>query len=125
MDVPIDDESESDVGWPTEHPVKRKNERRGSRMKEEGAAAASAASAASVAAGIASEKDIMLPEWLIELPEDLEVHTTANTLSFAQLIQLAKTRQKFDCTYACNNLTNFEYETHAVTGNGSCKNKNS
>ncbi len=63
----IDDESESDVGWPTEHPVKRKNERRGSRMKEDGAAAASAA------AGIASEKDIMLPEWLIELPEDLEV----------------------------------------------------
>ena len=69
----IDDESESDVGWPTEHPVKRKNERRGSRMKEDGAAAASAASAASAAAGIASEKDIMLPEWLIELPEDLEV----------------------------------------------------
>ena len=70
MDGPIDDESESDVGWPTEHPVKRKNERRGSRMKEDGAAAASVASAA---AGIASEKDIMLPEWLIELPEDLEV----------------------------------------------------
>jgi hypothetical protein len=107
MDGPIDDESESDVGWPTEHPVKRKNERRGSRMKEEGAAAASAASAASAAAGIASEKDIMLPEWLIELPEDLEVHTTANTLSFAQLIQLAKTRQKLECTYATDNLTNF------------------
>ena len=42
-------------------------------MKEDGAAAASAASVASAAAGIASEKDIMLPEWLIELPEDLEV----------------------------------------------------
>jgi len=70
----IDDESESDVGWPTEHPVKRKNERRGSRMKEDGAAAASAASTSSAAAGIASEKDIMLPEWLIELPEDLEVY---------------------------------------------------
>ena len=76
-------------------------------MKEEGAAAASAASAASAAAGIASEKDIMLPEWLIELPEDLEVHTTANTLSFAQLIQLAKTSQILDCTYCLQQFDKF------------------
>ena len=67
-----DDESESDVGWPTEHPVKRKNERRGSRPRGVEAAATSLSSMAAAAVASA-EKDITLPEWLIELPEDLEV----------------------------------------------------
>ena len=43
--VDDDDESESDVGWPTEHPVKRKNERRGSRPRGVEAAATSLSSA--------------------------------------------------------------------------------
>ena len=110
MDGPIDDESESDVGWPTEHPVKRKNERRGSRMKEDGAAAASPASAA---AEIASEKDIMLPEWLIELPEDLEVHT-ANTPSLAQLIQMAKTRQILRLYLCLQQFDKFQIQNESI-----------
>ena len=67
-----DDESESDVGWPTEHPVKRKNERRGSRPRGDEAGAAAVSSSMTTATATA-EKDITLPEWLIELPEDLEV----------------------------------------------------
>ena len=44
-----------------------------------------------------------------------------------QLGQMAKTRQKLDSkklrkltndTYACNSLTNFEYEWYVMTGNG-------
>ena len=72
-----DDESESDVGWPTEHPVKRKNERRGSRPRaDEAAAMTSSSMSAATTATASAEKEITLPEWLIELPEDLEVHTT-------------------------------------------------
>ena len=77
-----DDESESDVGWPTEHPVKRKNERRGSRPRADEAAAMTSSSMSSAATATASaEKEITLPEWLIELPEDLEVHTTVLAIS--------------------------------------------
>ena len=59
------DESKSNVGWPTEHPLKRKSERRGSRRppKEE----------KSTTTTVATETPITLPEWLVELPEDLEV----------------------------------------------------
>ena len=49
-------------------------------------------------------------------------------LNSAQFLgQMAKTRQTFDFkkivkltdhTSACNSLTNFEYEPHAMTGNG-------
>jgi len=77
-----DDESESDVGWPTEHPVKRKNERRGSRPRADEAAAMTSSSMSSATTATASaEKEITLPEWLIELPEDLEVHTTVLAIS--------------------------------------------
>ena len=77
-----DDESESDVGWPTEHPVKRKNERRGSRPRADEAAAMTSSSMLAAATATASaEKEITLPEWLIELPEDLEVHTTVLAIS--------------------------------------------
>jgi len=69
-----DDESESDVGWPTEHPVKRKNERRGSRPRGDEAGAAAVSSSSMTTATATAEKDITLPEWLIELPEDLEVY---------------------------------------------------
>ena len=77
-----DDESESDVGWPTEHPVKRKNERRGSRPRADEAAAMTSSSMLAAATATAlAEKEITLPEWLIELPEDLEVHTTVLVIS--------------------------------------------
>ena len=39
----------------------------------------------------------------------------------AQLGQASKTRQKLDCKIreiACNSLTIYEYEAHAMTGNG-------
>ena len=61
------DESKSNVGWPTEHPIKRKSERRrGSRPRKEEKSTKTATVAT-------TETPITLPEWLVELPEDLEV----------------------------------------------------
>ena len=83
-------------------------------MKEDGAAAASPASAASAAAEIASEKDIMLPEWLIELPEDLEVVHTANTPLLAQLIQMAKTRQILRLYLCLQQFDKFQIQNESI-----------